>query len=149
MTIHTTGRPSWAPGRSQSAAAGGDGGGSRAAGSSAAGAGASGPKPSWAVIAIAAHATRPRAAMASATSSGVTDTDAIRSGENALPVAMPARATTTPIATGAPIANRISSRDQRIGWATFATTATIVRATIIATNGRLPKPVPDGTLIAR
>ena len=54
-----------------------------------------------------------------------------------------------PTTIGAPTANRISSSDQAIGWATLATTAMTVSPTMIATNGRLPNPVPAGTLIAR
>ena len=49
---------------------------------------------------------------------------------------MPADARSAP-----PIANRISSSDQAIGWRTLTTTATSVSPIMIATNGRLPTPV--------
>src|SRR3954470_549315 len=153
--IQATGRPSWAPGRSQAAAGGGDAGATRAAGSSGAGGGASGPNPSRAAAANAAHATGPRRTTAIAISigsvNGIADVAAWPAtvALNAPFVAIRARIPSPPTAIGAPIANRISSSDQRTGWSTFAITATTVSATMIATNGRLPKPVPAGTLIAR
>src|SRR4051794_1934091 len=124
--IHTTGRPSCAPGRSQSARGGGAGGGRSAAGSFGRGAGARGPNPSFAVTATPPRTGPASAATANATSSGFTLTDPIVTVVRARPVPIATSAITPPSATGAPIANRISSSDQRTGWATFATTATTV-----------------------
>src|SRR5438093_1141733 len=147
--IQTTGIPSWAPGRSQAAAGGRAGGGRIAAGSSGCGGGARGPNPSWAATAISAQATAPMAATPKASSIGVTRADPIATWAKALPVAIATRAMRPPRATGAPIANRISSRDQATGWLTFATTAITVRPTISPTNGRLPNPGTAGQLVAR
>ncbi len=148
-TIQATGRPNCAPGRSQSAAGGEDGGGRSAAGSSGAGSGASGPNPSRPTTTNAAHARMPSSARAAAIVSGVTASDPSLNWLLARFVPIASRATIPPSATGPPIAKRISSIDQRTGCMTLATTAITVSATMIATNGRLPKPVPAGTLIAR
>src|SRR4029079_18778860 len=147
--IQTTGRPSWAPGRSQAAAGGGAGGGSSAAGSSGPGGGANGPNPTRAATTNRIQTAKPRATKAMAISSGVALSEPIVRAVLALPVAIAASATSPPRATGPPIAKRISSRDHATGWSTFAATATTVSPTMIATNGRLPRPPPAGTLIAR
>src|SRR6266700_3102984 len=129
-SIQTTGSPNWAPSLSQSAEGGGDGGGRSAAGSDGSGGPASGPKPARPTTTNRTHTTIPSAANAKAISIGVALSGPSASVLEAVPV---------PIAASA----------QASGWRTLATTAATVRATMIATNGRLPRPLPAGTLIAR
>ena len=58
-----------------------------------------------------------------------------------LPAASAPKKTSAPSAAGAPIAKRISSSVQAIGWTTATTTASSVRATMMSRNVRLPSRV--------
>src|SRR5262245_6511652 len=148
----TTGRPISQPGRSQPS--GGSPGGSRSRiGSSGAGGTATGPNPQRPAIQNAPTTATERTASAKATRNGVTDTEPSTIVVWSRPVASAPKKTNAPSAAGAPIANRISSSVQAIGWTTATTTASNVRAIMITRNVRFPNPgsvvpVAAGTLIA-
>src|SRR6185437_11729824 len=120
---HTIGSPSSQPGRSQPVGAG-SAGGRIDAGSSGEGVGANGPNPARPATAKTPHTATPtRTSPNARPATGIEWPDSATEDWGPFNAAR-ARNTSPPATIGPPIAIRISSMDQAIGWRTAATAAT-------------------------